>query len=476
MKITPHNKLIKKLIDKGWGDEQIRVKIKKEFGIYFSLAQINAKRSNELNQLIKPYKQDAKELLYPSLYTEFPKRQFIKHRLDRIINYLLESIDTIEGFPSEDVLIELLLAFERELNTYKHEAYLYSLIYLHKKHKNQSLNDSKSIRQLKELISNPFKNFFSLSNLNHEHISFKADSPEFDNIVREVCRDNIITKNERSYLEEKASEYFIDPDKLERYLDNPFFGYETFKMFVDQICEDGVITDIERVYIQEKSEQYNVSSDVMNEMIRDGLVRSSLLKQLRNSRDFYDITLIYLIAHAFGIPSTMNSIYEALNSGELNSKDQLKSLKFSLLKRLKKRLSLKSYYLGNWNDLNQFFDILNIGLTDFEEANSRYITEELQVTDLSENQRKSSIETIQEKIYIGSLKIDDVEITKTDKTPRAFDVNFHGSKMCITYSSCIDEIVLVKALSVLHLNNSRKSSKTDIIKQINRVLDQLIDE
>ena len=214
----------------------------------------------------------------------------------------------------------------------------------------------------------------------------------------------------------------------------------------------------------------------MNEMIRDGLVRSSLLKQLRNSRDFYDITLIYLIAHAFGIPSTMNSIYEALNSGELNSKDQLKSLKFSLLKRLKKRLSLKSYYLGDWNDLNQFFDMLNIGLTDFEEANSRYITEELQVTDLSENQRKSSIETIQEKIYIGSLKIDDVEITKTDKTPRAFDVNFYGSKMCITYSSCIDEIVLVKALSVLHLNNSRKSSKTDIIKQINRILDQLIDE
>ena len=46
-------------------------------------------------------------------------------------------------------------------------------------------------------------------------------------------------KKKEPNLEEKAAEYFIDPDKLKMYLDNPFLGHETFKMFIDQICEDG---------------------------------------------------------------------------------------------------------------------------------------------------------------------------------------------------------------------------------------------
>ena len=171
---------------------------------------------------------------------------------------------------------------------------MYHLIYKYKKQKNQTIEDSLYVVQLKELIINPFKNYFSLSNMNMGHISFKDDSVEFDKIIREVCRDNIITVNEKKYIEEKASEYFIDPEKLKRYLDNPFFGYESFKIFIDQICEDGIITDVERVYIVEKAEQYNVSEDKMEEMINIGLVRSSLLKKLSRYNEFYEIVLIYL--------------------------------------------------------------------------------------------------------------------------------------------------------------------------------------
>ena len=105
----------------------------------------------------------------------------------------------------------------------------------------------------------------------------------------------MITQNEKVYLEEKAAEYFIDPEKLKRYLENPFFGHETFKIFIDQICEDMVITEVERNYIEEKANQYNVSLDEMNKMIDIGLNRAAFHKKLINSSEFYDIILIYLI-------------------------------------------------------------------------------------------------------------------------------------------------------------------------------------
>ena len=105
---------------------------------------------------------------------------------------------------------------------------------------------------------------------------------------------------------------------------------------------------------------------------------------------------------------------------------------------------------------------------------SIYKTKKNELASLSANQKKSSIETIQEKIYIDSLKIEDVEITKSNKLVRPFDVKFLGSKICIEYSNEIDEIILVKALSVFYLKNSKTISKTNLLKQINRILEQLL--
>ena len=78
MKLSPHNKHIKKLIERGFSDLEIRNDIKKLFGIHFELSQIRSKRSSELARLIKPFRQDSIELLYPILYKGFPDRNFIK--------------------------------------------------------------------------------------------------------------------------------------------------------------------------------------------------------------------------------------------------------------------------------------------------------------------------------------------------------------------------------------------------------------
>ena len=476
MKLSPHNKLIKKLIDQGLSDREIQTEIRKVFNMSFKISDIQNKRTSELASLIKHFREDSIELLYPILYRGFPERNQIIDRLDQIINYLLDAVNNLNGFPSENILIDLLLVFEKKLNTSKHDAFLYHLIYKYKKQKNQTIEDSLYVVQLKELIINPFKNYFSLSNMNMGHISFKDDSVEFDKIIREVCRDNIITVNEKKYIEEKASEYFIDPEKLKRYLDNPFFGYESFKIFIDQICEDGIITDVERVYIVEKAEQYNVSEAKMEEMINIGLVRSSLLKKLSRYNEFYEIVLIYLVSHSFDIKSTKNIIFEAIQDGRFSKTQNLSSILFLAIEDLKQKLSDKSNYLTCWNNIKQLFEKLNINIIDNEKALSIYNNYEDEQDKLSIEQKKSSFDTIQEKIYIDSLKIEDVEITKSNKLVRPFDVKFLGSKICIEYSDEIDEIILVKALSVFYLKNSKTISKTNLLKQLNRILEQLLNE
>jgi hypothetical protein len=366
MKVSPHNKHIKKLIEQGFSDVEIRNEIKKMFGIQFGLPQINDKRKSELNDLIKPFRQDAVELLYPILYKGFPDRNFIKERLEQIINYLIDAIKTVEGFPSEDVLIDLLLAFEEGLNTYKHDAFLYRLIYQYKTKGKQELEDSRAIQQLKVQIEDPFKYYFSLSNMNMEHMSFREDSPEFDHIIREVCRDNVITKNERVYLEEKAAEYFIDPDKLKLYLDNPFLGYETFKMFIDQICEDGVVTDTERQYINEKAEQYNVPFHILEKMISSGILRSQFAEELSQDDDFYEIVLIYLFANTFKLKPVAQMLSVLFNEaqGSILQTDEIVLKKEAFFKlfcdTIMEDNELMRLKTKDVQDIYNFYDILNL--------------------------------------------------------------------------------------------------------------------
>lgn len=476
MKLSPHNKHIKKLIDDGFTDREIQTEIRKVFGMSFKLSDIQNKRTSGLATLIKPFREDSIELLYPILYKGFPKKNDITDKLDQIINYLLDAVNTLNNFPSENILIDLLLVFESKLNTFKHDAFLYHLIYKYKKEKKHTIDDSFYVNQLKELLTNPYKNYFSLSNMNMGHISFKDDSVEFDKIIREVCRDNIITNNEKKFIEEKASEYFINPEKLKRYLDNPFFGYESFKIFIDQICEDGIITDTEREYIVEKAKQYNVSEEKMEEMINIGLVRSSLLKKLSKSEEFYEIVLTYLVSHSFDIKSTKNIIFEAIQDGRFNKIDNLSSIHFIVIEDLKQKLSIKFKSLSGWVNIKKLIEKLNINFIDNSKALFIYENYENEQSKLTIEQKKSSFDTIQEKIYIDSLKIEDVEITKSNKLVRPFDVKFLGSKICIEYSDEIDEIILVKALSVFYLKNSKAISKTNLLKQLNRILEQLLND
>ena len=90
MKIFPHNKHIKKLIEQGFSNMEIQTEIRKVFDIPLKLSDIQNKRTSELNDLIKPFRADARELLYPILYKGFPDRNFIKDKLEQIINLIMD--------------------------------------------------------------------------------------------------------------------------------------------------------------------------------------------------------------------------------------------------------------------------------------------------------------------------------------------------------------------------------------------------
>jgi len=186
--------------------------------------------------------------------------------------------------------------------------------------------------------------------------------------------------------------------------------------------------------------------------------------------------IIYLIAHSFDIKSTKNIIFEAIQDGRFNKAEDLLSIHFIVIEDLKQKLSIKSNVLSGWDNIKQLVEKLNINFINNEKALSIYNNYENEQSKLTIEQKKSSFDTIQEKIYIDSLKIEDVEITKSNKLARPFDVKFLGSKICIEYSDKIDEIILVKALSVFYLKNSKTISKTNLLKQLNRILEQLLDE
>ena len=381
MKLSPHNKHIKKLIEQGLTDREIQAEIRKIFDIPFKISDIQNKRNSELSKLIKPFSKDSIELLYPILYKGFPDRNFIKEKLEQIINYLIDAIKIVESFPSEDVLIDLLLVFENGLNTYKHDAFLYRLIYQYKTKNTQELEDTQAVQELKAQIEDPFKYYFSISNMNMEHLSFREDSPEFDHIIREVCRDNVITKKERAYLEEKAAEYFIDPDKLKMYLDNPFLGHETFKMFIDQICEDGFVTATERQYINEKASQYNVPSYILEEMISAGILRAKFAEELTQDDNFYEIALIFLFANTYNIKSIQQKLSEVIigKADNIGFTKQLESKKIELFNLLKEAVSekteLKTINTYKPTNIFEFYSIINIEileLSDIQQTNNTF--------------------------------------------------------------------------------------------------------
>ena len=434
----------------------------------------NANQRNSFKTKWSVEQSGRESLLFPFIYLDFPTLIEIQENIEDYKSTLITFVENSE-FISIEKIKELLIAVEHGAQSIDDEIHLFWTIY-ELKNRSGEILFSHEINKLKGYIKNPIKEFFMLTDRNVENISFASENPKFHKILKEIGRDNVITENERSYIFEKAEEHFIDKSKLTLYLDNPFIGFESFKIFINQICEDGIVTEVERDYIDEKAKQYNVPAEKIDEMISVGLIRAAGIERLSNKEEFYDVILIYLFAHSFNIKSVGNIFFKALHSKNINKDEDIHIVKEILTDELSKRLSIMSIHFETSANIMLLFDALNISFPNYDEAISNYNIEKINLASLSGNQKKSSFESIHDKIYIDNLKIDDVVINKSEKLPRPFDVKFLGSKVSISYSSQINETDFVKAISVFYIKNSKSIGKTDFLKQFNRILEKLLYE
>ncbi|MDC0231637.1 hypothetical protein OAK19_06685 [Aureispira] len=309
--------------------------------------------------------------LYPILYSDFPNPDYIVNNTNSIIVNLIQDLK-IENSPvTEDELLELILIFQE--GTYSHKYFLYVNYLICKFHtKEGGYSKSIPIQNLERYLNDPLRSFYSLTNFDSVQYALDFNNTSFEQIVREVCRDNIITDKEREYLYEKARENFVDTHKLDKYLNNPFVGFETFKLFVDEICADGIVTTVEREYIEEKADQYNVSSSLLEKMIKSGLAKVSRAKEIEDNKAFEEFVLIYLFANVYQLHSIEHDMFE-----EYVSDNFIVDLEFTneyYFDELCSLLFKKSEYALYIEEIKHFsifmlVDALGITIGDFSSSN-----------------------------------------------------------------------------------------------------------
>jgi hypothetical protein len=326
----------------------------------------NANQRNSFKTKWSVEQSGRESLLFPFIYLDFPTLIEIQENIEDYKSTLITFVENSE-FISIEKIKELLIAVEHGAQSIDDEIHLFWTIY-ELKNRSGEILFSHEINKLKGYIKNPIKEFFMLTDRNVENISFASENPKFHKILKEIGRDNVITENERSYIFEKAEEHFIDKSKLTLYLDNPFIGFESFKIFINQICEDGIVTEVERDYIDEKAKQYNVPAEKIDEMISVGLIRAAGIERLSNKEEFYDVILIYLFAYSFNIKSVGNIFFKALHSKNINKDEDIHIVKEILTDELSKRLSIMSIHFETSANIRHLFDSLNISCPNYEEA------------------------------------------------------------------------------------------------------------
>jgi hypothetical protein len=192
---------------------------------------------------------------------------------------------------------------------------------------------------LKRYAKNPFNYFLLLVESTIENISFD-ENIRFQKLLKEVCRDNVVTEAERELVFEKASYFGINHDKVELYLANEFRNYPSFIVLINEICEDGIVTEKEREFIEEKARIYKIPPDSLDKLISIGLFKVKRLKDLKQNIDFQEIIAMYLISSVLDLDLNftlnINQFISGLNESEIfkNQIEHLHAFKVTTFKKL----------------------------------------------------------------------------------------------------------------------------------------------
>jgi hypothetical protein len=236
--------------------------------------------------------------------------------------------------------------------------------------KDRSLSEAANMLML--YAKDPYSHFLSLLESAKDNISFE-ENPRFNDILTEVCRDNIVTPAERELVFEKAAKFGgINLDKVELYLNNEFRNYPSFILLINEICEDGIVTEKEMKFIEEKASTYRIPASILNQLIENSLFKVKVFEQLKTYSDFKEIVLIYLLSQVFKIDDefsfSFNNYISELKENEIDYSSSLGINKKLFLEKLLKHLNKLIGFDFFVQDRN-LFDLLinwNLTLTDFD--------------------------------------------------------------------------------------------------------------
>jgi hypothetical protein len=211
--------------------------------------------------------------------------------------------------------------FETNSNDFFTYAFLQSLAKLKKEEtKNNNLKIKPTIVrnnwiELKKTLANP------VSTLQAEYFYFVHDQEitknfgaRLGNIIIEIIRDTIITKNEKDYIIEKALEYGIENKLVTDYLNSKHFINPAFRKIIYRICEDGILTSNEKKYLIEKASEYNICKETAYKEITLILtIISNIHSIFKNEISYNYICLIYLYKFLFPDDlSVLNNLYSII--------------------------------------------------------------------------------------------------------------------------------------------------------------------
>jgi hypothetical protein len=326
---------------------------------------------------------------------------------------------------------------------------------------------------------NSYKQFLILLESAKENLNFN-ENERFTKIIEEICRDNIVTDTEKDFLYEKADYFGISHDKVELYLANDFRNYPSFIVLINEICEDGIITSKERKYINEKASLYKIPTDQVDKLISIGLFKIKKFNELKINNDFKSIVIMYLIASSLDLNQNfllhINNFISTLNGIEDDNENNLIStFKFRTVEQLCILLNDQLEY--------SFFEINQI---DFDKkADENYLNKMLKKLGLGgvvfnfEDTKKTDYRSDKNTIDTNGLILDDfiiqdVILNKIQNSSRTLVCEFKGSEIHIDYNTKISHETLIKAIAILNIKTQNSKNKIDLLKQLNRIIDQIL--
>ena len=340
---------------------------------------------------------------------------------------------------------------------------------------------TKAGEMLKTFAENPFKHFLSLLEATQENLNFD-DTPRFNEIIIEACRDNIVTEAEKELIFEKATEFGgVNLDKVELYLKNEFKNYPSFIVLIDEICLDGVITNKELKFIEEKARTYRIPEAVLGKLISSGLLRIKILNDLKNNNNFQEIVIFYLLSKAFKMDETFsfrfNSYIFDLNEIGTNYSDSMLIQKKLFSEALVAHLN----HLMGFNVLNsdsQLTELLGFGkfsINDFDFSTRKLPKKELFENFNSDNDnKKKNLTLLSDETILINNSIYNI-IRKNMPIHPLFFYQYNSLKMQNEvvinighpyYKQESDFLIKQVACSFIHTKNTMTSREAEIF--INR--------